>query len=230
MKGLLLALVVLGLLLVAADRIGVGIAERAVADRLVQHAGLTSPPSVDIRGTPFLTQALRGRYEEIVVSAADVPAGEVRLAQLDATLTGVQLPLSDVVSGDVSAVPVDALRATVVLPYGELARRTGAAGVTVQPVGDRLRITGQVEVLGKTLSATADSTVELRPPEVVVTAQSFDVGSGVVNGVLTRTLRGVFDYRLRVEGLPYGLVPSGLDVTERGLVLDAFAVETVLTR
>lgn len=227
MKGLLLGLVLLGLGLVAADRLSVVLAERAVAGQLAATG--VSSASVDIRGVPFLTQAVRGRYDEVFVEATDVPAGEVRVAELDATLLGVHVPLSDVLSGDVSGVPVEGVRATVLVPYSELGRRAEAAELEVEPVGDRLEITGRVDVLGETLSASTESTVELEGSDILVTAESFDVGSGVINSVLTKALRGVFDFRLPLE-LPYGMVPSGLDVTDRGIVLDAFASDTVLTR
>lgn len=227
MKGLLLTLLLLGVALVAADRVGVVLAERAVAERLAE-TGLPGA-SVEIRGVPFLTQAVRGSYDEIAVSARDVPAGEVRLASLEATLVGLRAPLREVLGGELTAVPVDALRATAVLPYAELGRRTPAAEVTVAPAGERLRITGRVEVLGQTLSAATESSVALAGDEIVVTAESFDVGSGVVNTLLTRALQGVFDLRLSLAALPYDLVPSGLAVTERGIVLSAFASDTVLT-
>jgi hypothetical protein len=228
MKGLVLAVVLLGVALVAADRTSVLLAERAVANQ-VSTTGVTSA-DVEIRGVPFLTQAVRGRYDEVFVTATDVPAGETRLARLDATLQGVHVPLADAVSGDVSAVPVEGVRGTVLVSYSELGRRAEAAELEVEPVGDRLEITGTVDVLEQSFSAATESTVQLVQGEIVVTAESFDVGSGVANAVLTRALRGVFDFRISLEELPYGLVPSGLRVTDRGIELDAFASDTVLTR
>ena len=227
MKGLLVAVLLLGIGVVAADRVSLLLAERAVASQLADTG--VSSASVDIRGVPFLTQAVRGRYDEVVVEAADVPAGEVTLSRLDATLVGVRVPLEDAVSGSVAAVPVDGVRATVVVPYAELVRRSGATGVSVEPVGDRLEITGTVDVLGRTLSASTVSTVELEGEEVVVTAESFDVGSVAVNTLLTNALRGSFDFRISLGELPYAMVPSGLDITAGGIVLDAFASDTVLT-
>ncbi len=226
----IVVLIALGALLVVADLAASGAVERGIAARVQQSGGLPARPEVEVRGRPFLVQALRGRYDEIVVRAQDVPTGQLRLAEFEATLAGAQVPLSGALSGDVSAVPVEALRARVLVAYAELGRRLGAAEVDVQPAGDLLRLTGRVEVLGQSLSVAAESTVALSEGAIVVTAQSFDVGSEAVNDLLTQTLRGQFDLRIPVEGLPYGLVPSGLEVTERGLVLDAFASDTVITR
>jgi hypothetical protein len=229
MRRVLLALLLLGVAAFAADRVALLLAERAMAERL-KADGVSSSVTVEIRELPFLTQVVRGRYDQVFVRAEDVQGDEVTLSVLEATLVGARVPLSDALADDVDAVPVDAVRATVVVPYAELTRRTEASEVTVMPLADRLLITGEVEVLGRTISASAESTVELSEGSILVTAQSFDVGSGVVNGLLTKALRGVFDRRIPLEGLPYGLVPSGLEVTERGIALDAFASDTVLTR
>ena len=228
MRKLLAVLVVLAVLLVVADRAGAAYAEGVVA-REVAASGLGGTPAVEIRGVPFLTQAVAGRYEEVVVQARDVPAGDLRFAEFEATLTGLRVPLSQALSGEVDAVPVDGLRARALVPYDELARRSRAADVSVEPVGDRVRVTGRVEVLGRTLSAATTSRVELEGDDVKVTAESFDVGSETVNGVLTRALTGKLDFRVPLEALPYGLMPRSVDVTPGGILVEAFAADTVLT-
>jgi hypothetical protein len=229
-RRLLFALVAMGLLLVVADRVGASVAERAVASDL-QASGLGGDPVVDIHGVPFLTQALRGRYEQIVVTARDVPAGEVRFAEFEATLIGAQVSVSQALRAGAGAVPVDALRARALVPYDELGRRSEATDVRVEPAAepDRVRVTGSVEVLSRTLSVATVSRVELDRGEVLVTAESVDVGNDAVSGALSRALEGKLDLRLPIEDLPYGLVPSGLEVTPRGIRVDAFATQTVIT-
>jgi hypothetical protein len=226
-KRLLVGLSVLALLLLAGDRIGVVLAERAVARELAA-SGLTGEPTADIRGFPFLTQAVSGRYDEVVVTAQDVPAGELRFSEFEATLTGLQVPLSQAVSGDVGDIPVDGLDARVVVPYDALARSSELGDVRVEPVGDRVRVTGTTTVLGRTLSATAVSRVDLDGSDIRVTAESIDVGSDAVSNLITRALDGRLDLRVPVRGLPYGLEPRALDIADRGVVVDASARDTVL--
>jgi hypothetical protein len=227
-RKLLLAVLVVAVLLVVGDRVGASLAEQAVARELA-GSGLGGELLVDIRGTPFLTQAVAGRYDQVVVQAEDVPAGELRFSQFEATLRGLQVPLSQALSGDVAEVPVESLRARALVPYDELARRPRAADVTVEPVGERVRVTGRVEVLGRTLSATTLSRVELDGDDVVVTAESFDVGNETISAVLTKALTGKLDVRLPIQDLPYGLDPTAVDVTPVGVLVDAFATDTVLT-
>jgi hypothetical protein len=228
-KRLLALVVLLGLLLVV-DRAGASFAARAVAQQAQVEAGLAAPPEVSIGGFPFLTQALAGRYDEVRVRAADVPAGEVRLDGFDATLTGVEVPLRAALSGDVTAVPVEAVRAQALVAYAELTRRSGDRQLSVAQAGDRVRVTGEVDVLGRTLSAAAVSRVEVDGGDLVVTAEAFEVGNEAVDALLSRALRGRLDLRVPIAGLPYGLEVTGIEVRATGVTVLASAGRTVLGR
>lgn len=224
----LLGLLLLVALLAVLDRGAAAYAERALATELQSSGGLVQRPQIDVGGFPFLTQAVRGRYDRIEVAATDVPAGERTLTRLDAVLTGVRVPLGDVVSGVVDEVPVDAVDARVVLSYAELSRVSGDRRLTVAAAGDRVRVTGEVEVLGRQVEASAVSTVALEGDVVVVTAQAFEVGSRVADAVLTRALRGRLDLRVPVRDLPYGLVLESITTGPDGVVVRTTASDTVL--
>ena len=222
-------------LLVAADRVGVAVTERVLADELQRSGGFASPPDVEVHGVPFLTQALAGRYDRIDVVARDVPAGEVAgtpvtLPRLSATLRGARVPLSDALSGTVTTVPVDRVDARALVPFEVVERSSDVDGLAVAAEGDRLRLAGSVRVLGRDVSGSALSRLTVDDGEVVVTAESFDVGSDLASRLLTRALEGRFDVRVPVGTLPYGLrvddvavQPDGLAVTARttGAVLSA---------
>lgn len=227
MKRLLVTLVVLAGLLAVADRVAASVASRAVADQVVASSSLESA-DVSIGGFPFLTQALGGRYDSVSVVGRGVAAGDLTLDRLDATLTGVSVPLSDALSGSVDAVPVASVRATALVAYAELARRSGDRRLTVAPSGDRLRVTGSVSVLGQTVSASALSSVRVEGGALVVTAESYSVGDAAASAAISRALGGRFDLRIPVTGLPYGLQVSGVRVTASGVEVDAAAGATVL--
>jgi hypothetical protein len=228
MRKVLFALLAVAVLLAVGDRVAAAYAGRAVAEQLQLAAGLAEQPQVDVRGVPFLTQALRGRYERVEVLLVDVPAGEIRLAELTATLSGVLAPLPDVLAGDLNEVPVDTVQAEALLAYDVLARRSGSRQLTVAPAGDRLRVQGNVRVLGRTVNATAISTVAVDGDAVVVSAEAFEVGNAVADAVLTRALGGQLDLRLPVTGLPYGLQLESVSVEPDGVRLGAGARDVVL--
>ena len=222
-------------LLVAADRAGVAEAERALAAELQRSAGLPSRPEVHVRGVPFLTQALAGRYDRIDVVARDVPAGEVRgtpvvLPRLSATLRGARVPLADAASGTVTSVPVDRVDADAVLPFDVVRRSSEVADLEVAPEGDLLRLRGTVRVFGEDLAGSALSRLSVDDGQVVVTAESFDLGAGIASRLATRALAGRFDARLSLGALPYGLQVDGVTVQDDGLGVTAGATDTVLSQ
>lgn len=216
-------------LLLAADRAGAVVAGRAIADELQRTGDLGARPDVTVGGLPFLTQAVRGRYRSIDVSATDVVAGDLRLPELTAQVTGARVRLRDALADDVTDVPVERVDARAVVPYDELVRRSGDRELTVAPEGDRLRLRGEVQVLGRELEATALSRLTVENGALVLTAESFDVGSDAVDSLLTGALHGVFDLRVDLDGLPYGLVVEDVQVQPDGLAVRASADDTVLT-
>ncbi|MBW3551514.1 MAG: LmeA family phospholipid-binding protein [Proteobacteria bacterium] len=99
----------------------------ALPEGVQATTALPEEPDVTVRGFPFLTQALSGRYDRVDISARDAPAGEMTLTRLDTTLRGVRVTLSQALSGSVGEVPVDAVEARALLEerkgdigYGDL--------------------------------------------------------------------------------------------------------------
>jgi hypothetical protein len=226
----LVSLLVLAVLLIAADRIAVVIASRAVASKLQDTGELSVRPDVSFGGFPFLTQVVRGRYSSVEVRASDVTAGGDRLSGFDATLTGLRLPVSAALSGNVSQVPVDRVSARVVVSYEDLQRRIRDRRLTLAPGADGLmRVTGSVTVLGRTVSATAVSSVRLSGTAVVVTAQRFEVGASAADAVLSSALGKRLDFTFRIGRLPYGLRLEGVRAEQRGVVATASGTDTVLS-
>lgn len=230
MRKTVTTLLVLLVVLIAADRIGVLVAQRAVAAQLRSSGELSVQPDVSIKGVPFLTQALRGRYSSIEVRARDVTAGGSRFSTFDASLAGVRLPLTSVLSGSVTSVPVEELSSTVVLSYDDLQQRLAKRRLVLAPAGDLLRVTGSVTVLGRTVSASALSRVRLSGTDVLVTAERFEVGAKPADRVLTAALGKRLDFRARIGALPYGLKLTGVAVRPDGVEAVAAARNTTLIR
>ena len=82
MRKLLISLAVLAVLLAAADRIGVAVAENQISGRIETAYGLPAKPGVTIAGFPFLTQVVGGDYQQINVSVNQVQADGVTLHNL----------------------------------------------------------------------------------------------------------------------------------------------------
>jgi DUF2993 family protein len=230
MKGFLISLAVLLALAVAFDRISLVVAEKSVATQLQNTGSLSTTPDVTVRGFPFLTQAFAGKYDEVELSASDLTAGGGRISKLDVTLRGAQVPLGAALSGSVLRVPVDAVRATLLLSYADLNTQLRDRRLTVSAAGDQLRVTGSVQVLGRTVAASAVSSVAVSGTSVVVTARRFEVGNAMADRAVTAALAGRFDFVVRLGELPYGLKLSKVEVTPAGVVGTAAGANTVLGR
>ncbi|WP_337059786.1 LmeA family phospholipid-binding protein [Kineococcus sp. G2] len=139
----------LAVVLVAADLAArswaVGRAERELQERLA----LPQPPQVDLAGGSFLWQVLRGRYEDVTVTAQRVPADDLVLDDVLVHLPAVRAPLGALVSG-AGAVDVAAGTFRAEVGFEELVTRvdTGSLDVTLTRDGDDVRALTTVGVLG----------------------------------------------------------------------------------
>jgi hypothetical protein len=209
MRTLLVVLLLLLGLVVVADRVAVGVAERTVAQRLAAAGKLSGSPTVGIRGFPFLTQAVAGRYDDVRISLTAAELGRPAGTRADIALHGVHVPLSAVISGSVQKVPVDRIDGTATLSYDVLSAQLGG-DATVRPEGAGLRITKTVEILGHTLPLTAAGTVTLAGNDVVVDVQRAEGAGVAIPGPLVNRVSNLLDIRYKVPPLPFGLLVTAV--------------------
>lgn len=229
MRRLAVLLVLLVAVLGAVEVLGPGVVEGVVAARIKQESGLAASPEVELRGRPFLTQAVRGTYDDIVVRSRDVPAGRLSFETVETQLTGVQVPLASALTGQVDSVRVGRVSTRAVVGYDTLTAAVADRGLEVAP-GETglLRVTGRVDVLGETLSAVAVSRPSLEGQSIVVTAEQFEVGNDVANALISGALGKKLDFEIALDPLPYGLELRSVDARPAGVVLTAQATDVVL--
>ena len=230
MKALVVLVVIVAVLLgigLLADRAVEKWAEGYVADQLTEQAGLAGTPDVDVRGFPFLTQALSGTYEDVRNSLTADELGQPEGTSADVRLVGVHIPLSAVLSGEVQEVPVDRIEGTATLSYELLSAQLGGDS-TLSPEGDGLRVTKTVEILGYTLPLTASGTISLDGDALVVDVEQAS-GAGVeVPGFLVDRASDLLDLRYAVPALPFGLQLTSVTPAPDGVVVEVEATDTVL--
>jgi hypothetical protein len=229
-RALVVLLVIVAVLLgigFLADRAVERYAEDYVADQLTEQAGLAGTPEVDVRGFPFLTQALDGRYEDVRISLTADELGQPQGTAADIRLVGVHIPLSAVLSGDVQEVPVDRIEGAATLSYDLLSQQLGGDS-TLARDGDGLRVTKTVELLGYTLPLTASGTVSLDGGELVVDVERAS-GAGVeLPGFLVDEASDLLDLRYEIPALPFGLQLTSVTPADDGVVVEVEAIDTVL--
>jgi hypothetical protein len=178
MRKLLIGVAVIAVLLVAADRISVAVAENQISDRLASAYGLPQKPGVSIAGFPFLTQVAAGDYHQIDVSASQVPADGATLHDLNVRLTGVHASVSQVLGSGSSMVTADSAAGSAMVGFGTVGRRL-PGGFRLHPDGKNLSVSGRLAYHGARIPVSATVAVGVS-------------GSGI----------GVTPVRVHVPGLP----------------------------
>lgn len=226
-------LVVLALLVLAlalADRLLAALAERKAADYLSEPFG--HPATVRVHGTPFLTQALRGRYRNVEV-VGGLRIGDINHATLVAYLTNAYLPPRELLGGRARELPCEHVSGRLVLPYDELARVARIPGLVLTFDGERLSASAALPVPGisqlariggeAVLSVAAGGAVWLR-------VRGVSVAGLTLPGLVLNQLLPTLNVPIPLPPLPYGLRVDELRPTANGLVVDGSADAVVLRR
>jgi hypothetical protein len=215
-KGLVIVLILLIGLVIAADRIGLMVAQDAIAKNVESQYGLDHKPQVKIKGFPFLNQALSGRYGEIDVNVGDFSQSGVHLTATDVKLKGVDAPLSDALHNNPSGFVADTAISTATVPYEDV-NKEAPRGMKVSAQGTALKVRGPVTVLGLSRRVTATVTVKPSGRSVKVLPETVDAGGTAIPVALVQQ---AFTFTMPVKGLPLNtrisdvqVLPDGLRVT-----------------
>lgn len=226
MRALLIAVVVLLGIAIAADRVLVLVSENQLASAIQDEAQLPAEPDVSIRGFPFITQAIAGRYDAVHlgvdVQALGLPPG----ATADIVLRGAQVPLSSVLSGSVSTVPVDKVVGTVTFPFDYIGEQLG--GATVTRDGSGLHVETTISVLGQDFPVAATAELSLVGREVALSASNVEGFGAALPEEVTDAVLSLLDSTVPVPELPFGLVFTEIQVVEDGMQVVAEGTDIVL--
>jgi hypothetical protein len=217
--------VVLLALLVALDRVGVYVADRAAADTIKSSQHLTSTPSVDIGGFPFLTQLITGHYDQVTITADNVP---VRSGTESLELSRVRVMLHSLtVSRDFHSVQAKSAAATGLITYAELGK---ALGLTVSYAGDgRITAAKTITVAGVTVHGKLTATPELRNGALAFRNASV-AGAGALGSEAVNLLTRVFTVALPLQGIPFAVRVERLQVNNTGIVLSLAGQDLTYSR
>ncbi|MFG1952355.1 DUF2993 domain-containing protein [Micromonospora sp. NPDC048830] len=225
-----LLLVLVGLVVVA-DRVAAGVAERAIAEQVRQEIAKqdaqSAAPSVQVGGFPFLTQVLAGEYERISIGLRDVRASVrgdmVSLTELNVAARNVRASLETLRTqqGDVVAETVDGRG---VITYDSLAKLLDRPGLTLAERDGKLAVTAPVDILGQKLTVTGTAEVSVgKEGQVSLRFADLDA-EGLPKVPLARTLLNNYarsisvdvplqDLPLRLQVREVKPLPQGLEVT-----------------
>ncbi|MFD3652263.1 DUF2993 domain-containing protein [Streptomyces sp. NPDC058620] len=221
---LLIIAVVLGGVFVAVDRAAVYFAESEAEGRVRFSGAEAGSTDVSIKGFPFLTQVAGSELGQVDVKLTGIQANAagrtLRISEIRAQLHQVTLG-----EGYTSATAARAT-GTAVVSYDDLTEAADK-GVTVAYGGNgKVKVTGEIGILGRTLSRSVLSTVTLVDGDTVRVHADEVPGEGIPG--LEGLVRQKTDFERRIGGLPNGLKLQKIEVTEGGLEISVTGADVPL--
>ncbi|MEU8700158.1 DUF2993 domain-containing protein [Streptomyces sp. NPDC048680] len=221
---LLVIVVVLAGVFIAVDRAAVYFAESEVADRVRVSGAEIGSTDVDIKGFPFLTQVAGSELDEVDVKITGVETSAnghtLRISRMNAELH--QVRLTDGFSGATAA----RATGTAVISYADLTK-AASADVAVEYGGKgKVKVTGAVDILGRTISRSVLSTVSLVDGHTVRVHADEVPGEGIPG--LEGLVRKKTDFEREVGGLPNGLKLEKIQPTAAGLEISVTGTDVSL--
>ncbi len=220
-----LAVVVVVILAVAGigDQVAKAYAQNDVANQ-IQSAGLSSKPSVNIEGWPFLTQVAAHDVKAIDISASNVTTKGGRLPfSFTARATGVHL------NSSFSGATVDHVNGQVTVTYQSLDSYLGNAigipglsGISFGP--DPQAGPNAVKADAGIGSVTA-TVVKTSPNQITIKFGSLSGIASLLGGA-----GSIPDQVIDIPKLPAGLVVGSPEATSQGVVIPATASHTTFTQ
>jgi len=213
LRTVIIGVVVLVILLVAADFIAKAVAQNVAASQ-IQKDGFPKKPSVTFEGFPFLTQVAAHDFHQVRLSSSGVPAGPVDITKVNAVASGVHL------NGNFQSGTIDQVAGTVLISFGSLdsalTNALGPAGSVVGSVGLKLSAAGPEEIkasldLVVTSGSATWRVTRPNPQELSVTL----VGS---SGIPASLLQPIRNFSFAIPKLPFGLTIQNVSVTPAGIV------------
>jgi hypothetical protein len=236
----LVLLVFLLIALAVVDRFGASYAERVISDRVAEQVAnqdaSSDKPDVTVEGVPFLTQVIRGEYQEIKILLRNFtgPAGNggtIRMPVLDVRAKDVRAPLETLRTrqGDIIATTVTG---TGTVDYNTLAELSNEEGVKLGEKDGKLAVTAPLQVLNQQVMINGTANLEVAEGNVVrvrfdeVTADGLpDIPA--VQSILSNYARSI-SVDLKVPELPLKMVVQKVQPTPAGLAVTAGATEVPL--
>ncbi|GGP81159.1 LmeA family phospholipid-binding protein [Saccharothrix coeruleofusca] len=238
-RKLVVAVLVLGALLVAADFGLAAAGEYQVAQKMRDKLSLSEDPSVRINGFPFITQALAGDYRDIEISATGVPVrDQLRELEVRANLYHTRIALSDLLAGNTRGAKIDQVRGSVKINAADLNRLvnqvTPFTDMAIEPdtredvpaqagpTTAAVKLSGNTTLAGRKLRVTAYGSVSLVGGlvEIAVSDVQLDDTSLASLGDALGAVRQALAVKIDPGVLPFTVTPTAVRVESGALTVE----------
>ncbi|MEU7479929.1 DUF2993 domain-containing protein [Lentzea sp. NPDC042327] len=256
-KFLVIAVLVLGVLLVAADFALAAAAEYQIAQRMREKLQLKEDPSVRISGFPFVLQAIRGDYQRVEIDAYGVPIKdeqkdiELRDLDVEADLLHTRVELGDLLAGNVSKATIDQVDGKVrikaldlnrlanqVTPFDKLSIEPDNRVTTTTPTPAApetpkqkttaaIKLSGQTNLAGKTITVAAYGQIALVDGAIQITVDDIELEDASLKQLVPQ-LRNALAIKIDPGALPFGAKPTAVEVENGAFTLSGVVTDVPL--
>ncbi|MGW8374199.1 DUF2993 domain-containing protein [Streptomyces sp. ODS28] len=246
LRVLLVIAIVLGGLFVAADRVGVMLAEDQAAGKIKSSQGVAEAGdvSVDITGFPFLTQVASKDLTKVDAHLSGITAGSgeesLRISEVNASFHDVRL------GADYSSAVADRADGTATVSYDELSKAAGKGETKKLMLGSTAKLSGisyggpgrvnigirvDTPMGGKTVTIPARLSVEGGTVRTRTEGTAWDKFEKLplIGGRAEEWLREITDFKKKIGGLPDGLALDKVQPTDKGVEFTVTGKDVNLT-
>ena len=222
---------VMGCLVLTVDWVARSSAQALLSSNIQTQTGTSQAPTVRVGGLFFLPQVIRGRYDSVQIGIVDLAAGPLRIASLDAELSGVRVPFHDVLVGSADYVTIENAAEQALITFTDLNAYLASIGrsVRVEPGNDGdVRLTATVEFLGQDITASADTEISAADGAVAIRPTRLNTDTDL--DASSETLLGRrLTIIIPMDPLPFGQQIIDIRTVDAGLVVSAAGSNVVIT-
>jgi hypothetical protein len=223
-RKLLITLVVLAVLLVAADFGARAFAESKTADAVRSELQLAAVPDVSIEGFPFLLHAIQGQYPQVIITAGNIDNGLLPGMRAVANLYQVALPLQDAVNGNADTLTAGSTSVQLLVPLTSLQAAIGNNVTLSAAPGGGLAVSTSVSVAGQQIPLTGVATMTVANDTLTLGVGSLTAAGVNLTPLITaaaEALAGGLTKSFPLTGVPFTVTDAAVAVTGSDVVLTA---------
>ncbi len=225
MRKLLITLIVLAVLLVAADFGLRAYAESRTATAVQTELGTTAVPDVSIEGFPFMLHAVQGQYPQVIITAANIDNGLLPGIRAQLNLSQVTVPLRDALSGNTSQLAAQSTNLQVLIPLSSLSAALNQPNLTLSAAPDgSLAVSTSVTVAGRQIPLTGTATITVANDTLTLSVGSLAAAGLDLTPIVTaaaNALAGGLTKSFPLTGLPFSVTAANVSVVGADVVVTA---------
>ena len=225
MRKLLIGVVIVAIVLVAADFAARAYAESRAGSAVRAELGTSTTPDVSIEGFPFLWHLATGEYPQVIITAGTVDNTLLPGIRASASLAQVALPPRDLIDQDTSRLTAESTRLRALIPLASLAVALGQPGLTLAAGPDgALAVSATVTLLGQQVPLTGTAVVTVADDTLTIAVRSLTAAGLDVTPALTAAtdaLAGGLTRSFPLTGLPFRITGANVTVDGSDVLLTA---------